>query len=156
MATNEASERDQDLCRLIYYSQNRMPGAPPHATAEIDAILAASQRNNARVNVTGALIFNSGIFAQVLEGNSAEIESTFERIQRDPRHGDVQVLAFGPVQGRSFPSWSMAFIGRSQINQELFGHISQATGFQAKRLEGERVFGIMQAIALDEEHSRAA
>lgn len=56
-----------DLYHLVYYSRNRIPaGADLHA--EIDSILKASQRNNSRAQVTGALIFNKGVFAQVLEG----------------------------------------------------------------------------------------
>jgi Sensors of blue-light using FAD len=140
-----------DLYRLIYFSRNLIPGTPDAIAGDIDAILAISQRNNSRVGVTGALIFNSGIFAQVLEGPRSEIEATFERIQRDERHGDVQVLAFDKVQSRGFPSWSMAFVGRSRDGQALFERIGVASGFEARRLEGERIFSIMRDIAIDEE-----
>jgi Sensors of blue-light using FAD len=140
-----------DLYRLVYFSRNLIPGTPDAIVGDIDAILAISQRNNSRVGVTGALIFNSGIFAQVLEGPRSEIEATFERIQRDDRHGDVQVLAFEKVQGRGFPSWSMAFVGRSRDGQALFERLGEASGFEARRLEGERIFTIMRDIAIDEE-----
>jgi len=140
-----------DLHRLVYCSRNRIPGAATEIAAEIDVILAASQRNNLRFGVTGALIFNTGAFAQVLEGACPDVESTFERIQCDQRHRDVQVLAFEGVPSRVFPSWSMAYVGRSREAQDLFGHISKATGFEAKRLEGDRIFGIMHTIAVEEE-----
>lgn len=140
-----------NLHRLVYYSRNLIPGTPARIAAEVDAILAASQRNNARVGVTGALIFNAGIFAQVLEGARIDIETTYERIQRDDRHLDAQVLAFEEVQSRGFPSWSMAFVGRSRQGQSLFAHVGQATGFEAKRLAGDRIFDIMRAIAMEEE-----
>jgi hypothetical protein len=143
---------DTDLYRLVYYSRNRLAGDP---APEIDSILDASQRNNAPADVTGALIFNSGMFAQVLEGARRAIEATFERIQRDPRHGDVQVLAFEPVASRAFPSWSMGFVGRSRRDQDVFGNIAVESGFEERRLEGERIFGIMREIALDEERSAA-
>ena len=139
------------LHRLVYYSRNRITGTSAAMAAEVDAILASAQRNNSLIGVTGALIFNAGIFAQVLEGARHDVEVTFERIQRDERHGDVQVLAFEEVQSRGFPSWSMAFVGRSREGQNLFAHIGEATDFEAKRMEGERVFGIMCAIAIEEE-----
>lgn len=139
------------LYRLVYYSRNRIPGTPTEVAAEVERILQASQRNNARAGITGALIFNAGIFAQVLEGARRAIEITFERIQRDARHGDVQVLAFEAAADRGFPSWSMAFVGRSKEGHDLFGHIGESTGFEAKRLEGERIFAIMRAIAIEEE-----
>jgi hypothetical protein len=144
-----------ELYRLVYYSKNRLTGKTADLAGEIAGILSASQVNNARVAVTGALIFNSGVFAQVLEGDLAEVETTFERIQRDHRHGDVQVLAFEQASGRRFPSWSMGYVGRSRESQNLFGSIGQETGFEAKRLEGERIFEIIHMIALEEE-TRAA
>lgn len=147
---------DRSLYRFIYYSRNTIAGTEQDIAAEVEAILAISRRNNARVGMTGALIFNAGVFAQVLEGARADIEATFERIQRDPRHGAVQVLAFEPAPTRNFPSWSMAFIGRSQADRDLFGHIGSGTGFEVQRLEGDRILSIMQAIALDEERSHAA
>jgi hypothetical protein len=144
-----------DLNRLVYYSRNRIPGTSAEVAAGVDAILASAQRNNSQLCVTGALIFNGGIFAQVLEGSRRDIELTFERIQRDERHSDVEVLAFEEVQNRQFPSWSMAFVGRSREGENLFGHISEATGFEARRMEGERIFEIMRAVAIEEE-ARAA
>jgi hypothetical protein len=143
-----------DLYRLIYYSRNRIP-PDADVAAEVDSILRASQRNNAAAGVTGALIFNNGVFAQVLEGDRATVESTFERIQRDDRHGDVEVLSFEPVSKRIFESWSMAFIGRSKRHLDLFGHMAQASGFEARRMQGERTLEIMQAIALEEEQAKA-
>jgi hypothetical protein len=139
------------LCRLVYYSRNRIQGSEAEVAAEVASILESAQRNNAPRGVTGALIFNAGVFAQVLEGNRRDVEQTFEQIQRDERHGDVQVLAIEEVTSRGFPSWSMAFVGRSQAHQNLFGHIGTATGYEAKRMEGERIFEIMRNLAIEEE-----
>ena len=95
------------------------------------------------------------MFAQVLEGVRKDIEATFERIQRDERHEDVEILAFEEAQSRGFPSWSMAFVGRSREDENLFAHIGSDSGFEAKRLEGEHVFRIMRDLAIAEE-KRAA
>jgi hypothetical protein len=34
---------------------------------------------------------------------------------------------------------------------ESLGHIGEATGFESRRIEGERISGIMRAIAIEEE-----
>lgn len=149
--TNQAINPD-GLYRLVYYSRNHVSGDAATA-AEIESILDSARRRNVERSVTGALIFNSGIFAQVLEGTRADVEAIFERIQRDARHGDVQVLAFEPSTERAFPSWSMAFVGRSQADQNLFGQLASDTGFEEKRLEGDRIFSIMREIALEEEQA---
>lgn len=143
------SSNNVELHRLVYYSRNliAMDGIQP----EIEQILKTSQRNNAAVGLTGALIFNSGIFAQVIEGDRKQIEKTFERIQRDDRHGAVLVLAFEPTDARRFPNWSMGHIGQAQKDVDLFGSIADKSGFDARRLGGERILEIMSAIAFDEE-----
>lgn len=47
-------------------------------------------------------MFNAGYFAQVLEGTQPAIESTFERIQQDRRHGSVHLLEFVAAPTRAF------------------------------------------------------
>eukprot|EP01035_Chromulina_nebulosa_P036603 gene36602-biopygen24079 len=88
------------LYRLAYYSRNRIPGGISEIAAEVNAILAVAQRFNAQFNITGALIFNSGIFAQILEGARTDVEQLFERVKTDRRHGKVQLLAFEPISQR--------------------------------------------------------
>ncbi|MDP2356881.1 MAG: BLUF domain-containing protein [Beijerinckiaceae bacterium] len=143
------------LYRLVYHSRNFISGTPEQVSVEVNKILESSQRNNLLIDVTGALIFNAGMFAQVLEGARNDLEATFERIQRDERHGEVEILAFDEASSRGFPSWSMGFVGHSCGDKELFTHIGEGSGFEAKRLEGEHVFRVMRDLAIAEE-TRAA
>jgi hypothetical protein len=66
------------------------------------------------VRVIGALMFSSGYFGQVLEGPRSPVEATFERIQRDTRHGDVSLLELKPVSARTFDRWAMAYVGKDE------------------------------------------
>ena len=100
-----------DLYRLVYCSRNRLQGTDAEVTAELQGILASSRKNNPRLNVTGALLYNAGNFAQVLEGSLDAIQRIFEIIQRDPRHSEVTVVESGPAAERDFPEWAMAFSG---------------------------------------------
>ena len=137
------------LYRLVYASKNLLTGA--EAEAAIEQILAASRRNNERVGVTGALMFNGGAFAQVLEGPQKGVEETFERIQRDPRHGDVTVLEGGPIKVRGFVNWSMAFVGQSARGQALWNELAAESGFDLKRLDADAVFTMLHDLVLEEE-----
>jgi hypothetical protein len=139
------------LHRLVYFSKNKIIGGPSRIAAEVQSILAAAERNNPRLGLTGALIFNAGIFAQVLEGPCDNVEATFEKIQLDQRHGDVQVLAFGHADERVFAKWSMGYFGQSREGHDLFGHIAKATGFTTNGLEGARLFKVIRDIAFEEE-----
>jgi hypothetical protein len=140
-----------ELYRLVYASKNLLHGSEAQLTAIVGQILATSQRNNARSDVTGALMFNAGAFAQVLEGPRRGVEETFERIQCDDRHGDVTVLQCGPTESRSFANWSMAFVGQSAGGQEQFSRLAAESGFDLARLDGDAVFAMLHELVLEEE-----
>lgn len=99
---------DQALFRILYCSRNLIGGIGNAESQPITHILETARTNNSQKSVTGALLYNSGYFAQVLEGPKQSIEHIFERIQRDTRHGDVTVLECAGIDSRDFPSWSMA------------------------------------------------
>jgi len=143
------------LHRLVYYSRNRITGTPAALAEAITSILAASQVNNARMDVTGALMFNAGCFAQVLEGPRTAVEEIFERIQQDERHGDVSLLAFDPAPARVFERWSMGFVGASVSDAARYGALAQESGFDPARMTGEALFETLHRLALEEE-SRSA
>ena len=145
----------EPLHRLVYYSLNRLEGDADVVAREFLAILAKSQANNARVGVTGALMFNAGCFAQVLEGPPEAVEKTFERIQQDERHGDVSLLGFGPAPARSFPNWSMGFVGASEADAARYGAIAGVSGFDPSRMTGERLHQVLVSLVMDEERAAA-
>ena len=140
-----------DLYRLVYTSRNLLPGIEAEMSAVIVEILKTSQDNNLRAGVTGALLFNKGAFAQVLEGPYRAIEETFERIQRDERHGDVTVLQCGHAAERCFGNWSMAFVGCSPHGRQQWNDLAEQSGFDVTRMDGDAVFGMLQGLVLEEE-----
>lgn len=100
----------QHFYRVVYASRNLIGGSDPEQQAEIAQILKAARANNSQKNVTGALLYNEGYFAQVLEGPRQSVEAIFEKIQRDDRHNEVTVLEGGDMDRRDFPDWSMAHV----------------------------------------------
>lgn len=104
-----------DLYRIVYCSKSCVPGGEEEIRGELSQILASARRNNSRVGVTGALLYNAECFAQVLEGPQEHVADIFETIQADARHHEVAVIESGAVQDRLFPEWSMAYAaGRSE------------------------------------------
>ena len=140
-----------DLHRLVYYSRNRIGGSSDRIGDQVRDILAASRRNNLAANVTGALMFNAGCFAQVLEGDRDIVEATFERIQRDERHGDVAMLLFESVPARLFGHWSMGFMGARPEAAVPYRDIAETSGFDPSRASGDAVVDMLQRLALEEE-----
>ena len=142
-----------NLYRLVYYSRNTITGDAAALATAITSILAKSQVNNQRVGVTGALMFNSGCFAQVLEGSRSAVEEVFERIQQDERHGEVSLLAFDPAPARAFENWSMGFVGASIDDAARYGALVQESGFDPARMTGEALFETLHKLAIEEEYA---
>lgn len=141
----------EPLYQLVYYSRNAVAGDEATFAEAVDAILEASRRNNPAVGITGALLFNAGCFAQVLEGPLSAVEATFERIQQDERHGDVSLLALEPIAARTFGTWAMGFVGRSAENADRFAAVGAGSGFDPERLGGQRIHEILRDLTLQEE-----
>ncbi len=77
--------------------------------SELDNILAQSIQNNAADGITGMLLYSSGTFLQVLEGEESKVEECFARIQKDTRHHSLYVLERHAVERSSFSNWHMGF-----------------------------------------------
>ena len=143
------------IYRLVYYSRNHIRTDTADFEQEVDGILAKSRDNNVRDEITGALIFNAGCFAQVLEGPLEKVETAFERIQQDERHGEVSLLALEPIAARSFPNWAMGFIGHSEHTANRFAQIGSSSGFDPSRLTGDHIHSVLKELAIEEETASA-
>jgi hypothetical protein len=64
---------------------------------------------NERLGLTGLLLYSGGNVIQTLEGTPDAVDSVFEAILADPRHGQVQVVERRSTQDRAFSTWSMGF-----------------------------------------------
>lgn len=76
-------------------------------TAMLNGILAISRANNERDDLTGALICRADLYLQMLEGPEAAVDATLQRIARDDRHLEVNLLLRQPIEDRLFPGWAM-------------------------------------------------
>jgi Sensors of blue-light using FAD len=110
------------LFQLMYVStKNPMP------PTEIFRIQEQAQRNNARGDLTGVLLFNRDYFLQCLEGEREQVTHAFTVIARDDRHRQVNLLCVRDIAERSYPDWSMGMLDgtspslRNALNDVLPG-----------------------------------
>ena len=96
---------------------------------DLQAILMASQRNNARVGITGALCLSNGIFLQQLEGDRTSVSQLYHRILADPRHRDPASLDFSEITSRKFTQWSMGSLSSLESNRAIYLKYSRSAGF---------------------------
>jgi hypothetical protein len=136
----------------VYCSRNQIRGTPEEIIREIRNILASARRNNPAASVTGALLFNEGLFAQALEGPVDSVSRIFETIQCDRRHSDVTVLQNGPAEHRDFPQWSMAFAASLTANPALKSAIPAAgTAPSSPSAAGEQVLQLLRDVVVQED-----
>ena len=103
---------------------------------DLKSILVASQRNNQRVGVTGALCLANGIFLQQLEGDRTAVNLLYHRILLDPRHRDPAVLDFSEIGQRQFGNWSMGSLSSMEENRMLFLKYSRSASFDPYGMSG--------------------
>ncbi|MDH3788246.1 MAG: BLUF domain-containing protein [Xanthomonadales bacterium] len=85
----------------------------------VESILASSTKNNYANAITGVLVATETHFLQVLEGEFGALNATLERISRDTRHNEIQLISFGEIEERRFGDWGMHGIGLFDLNPEL-------------------------------------
>lgn len=95
---------DEQVHSIMYWSR----AVCPMTDADLLNLLSTARSVNAKMGLTGMLLYKNGCFLQILEGYLKELELVFAKIEADPRHTCVTILRtdFGP---RQFTGWTMGF-----------------------------------------------
>ena len=113
----------QPVFQLMYRSRNRLPAE--HRGDELADLFTRARSDNQRRDITGALLVSDQWFVQVLEGDEDLVRSLFDRIQRDPRHEDVELLFTEGAVSRAFAHWSMAKVAMPDVDLPLIAQVSE-------------------------------
>lgn len=110
----ESKDDKKELVHCIYSSAE----TTEFTREEIIALLEIARANNSKLNVTGILLYDSGSFFQVLEGEPDVVQSLYDKIGTDDRHGKVSKIVYEPIEERDFSEWTMGYVGvtREQLN----------------------------------------
>lgn len=101
-----------DLVELKYLSEAETSMNVWGLTAIVDVAITANKLNS----ITGILFFEQGYFGQILEGNRSSVEETWERIQKDSRHHNIELLGITEIEARRFPKWSMKLFDAQEFS----------------------------------------
>ncbi len=88
---------------LIYVSQ----ATSPMSGATLNALREQSSTFNRLTGLTGCLLYQDGLFMQMLEGQREVLSALMDRIKTDPRHRDVRIVIEGLARHRIFLDWGM-------------------------------------------------
>jgi Sensors of blue-light using FAD len=102
---------------------------------------------NRRNGVTGFLAFTMKHFVQVLEGERPVVTSTFDKIARDRRHKDIELLGITHCQTRIFGRWSMGAIFDEDIIREAMRCIGATGELNVMRLNAPQIIDVLNVMA---------
>ncbi|MBF0282233.1 MAG: BLUF domain-containing protein [Zetaproteobacteria bacterium] len=108
----------KSLSHIIYTSKESVH----FSESEIEALLCEARAFNGEHNITGMLLYDNGVFFQVLEGDEFEIRDLFEKISEDARHNSIVRIVSESIGHRSFADWTMGYASLSD------DEISQVVG----------------------------
>ena len=123
--------------------------------AEVDRLIELSERRNAARDITGVLVFGSGVFFQWIEGPPAQVEKLIANLHGDPRHYDIVTLDRSvEKRARLYPSWEMERVGADDIRAVLQEALESAED-ENNIAALTRILGHLDSGPLDTLHSSA-
>ena len=129
-------ESDDYIYELSYRSQ-----ASEKLTAkDINTIVQHSIENNKAKNITGALVYHSNTFFQVIEGPKKNILALYDKLLLDDRHKEVTLIWKGVTAKRTFGNWTMAFLTEKEEKNLKVDGVAELLSTDAMKLDDEGVF----------------
>ena len=110
------------MINLVYTST----AAHQMEESELLTLLKEARDRNERQNVTGMLLYGTGSFYQVLEGEKKDVEEIYQSIVKDNRNHSNIIILKGEIDERSFPNWSMGF---KDLRKETSSYVDGYTDF---------------------------
>ena len=127
------------LVRLVYTSTI----SEGFNEREIENILEAARKNNAKSNVTGLLCFNRKYFLQCLEGSRVAVNAIYHRILQDDRHHSAVMLDYKEIYQREFDQWNMGFMPESNLTRPTNMKYSNSPDFNPYDMAGVSAHELM-------------
>ena len=103
--------KPKDLVELSYLSEAHSD----MSFLGLMRLLESARAFNQKHSVTGILFYDNQQFAQVIEGERANIMKVWKRIQDDKRHHRIELLEIKEISERSYPDWLLCFYGGESL-----------------------------------------
>ncbi len=104
-----------NLSAIVYRSRS----VEVFSDIDLFYLLAHARENNAKLGISGIVLYDRGFFYQWIEGRDEQLGRVWNAIRADPRHTDVQVLVDQQIPTRLFAGWSMQFAHRSRQHEPV-------------------------------------
>lgn len=136
------------LVHIIYFSRLALSPDQARRSAQIDDITRVAQKKNEFAVITSFLVMEGSFAAQVIEGERSSVQETFERINADQRHRDVQICEWREIAKREFVH-SFKCAQRSAGNETLFAKANLLPMFQRGTPRPSAILSLAMALQAD-------
>jgi len=119
--------------KQLIYKSKAAPDLRPDAIVEIVRV---AQSSNLKKRVSGLLVHTNGVFVQLIEGSPSVVDGLFERISKDPRHVDIEILGSFDTDKVAMPTWAMAY-----FSSDLPGSSKSSMPFILSELSTRQICG---------------
>lgn len=127
--------------QLVYISK----ATEPFTSDSLKTLTEVASSNNKKQNITGCMLYASGYFLQLLEGNSHNIDTLYQKIEKDSRHKGTRILIENELEGdrRLYDRWFMtSFNVDTQVDfpAELKKNIQEIIEDTTSKIPVHRIF----------------
>ena len=141
MRKGEVSAEDPDqLVELSYVSK----ATQAMGLSSLIHLFDVARKWNEGHELTGALFYECGHFAQILEGKRKDVLFIWEKIQKDYRHKILHQIELEEIDQRLFPNWALRFYGGDQIAKDVPHLVGLLDGLPSHDVE---LLRIMRSVA---------
>lgn len=106
--------KPKDLVELSYLSE----AVSDMSFLGLMRLLESARAFNQKNGVTGILLYDNQQFAQIIEGEYANVMKAWKRIQEDKRHHRVELLEIREITERNYPDWLLRFYGGETLTRD--------------------------------------
>lgn len=135
------------IIRLIYSSVAR----PDLGYDDLRRILENAAIHNEKHGISGILCYSGGAFLQAIEGRRLAVNQLYNKIVKDDRHTDTEILMCEPIEVRSFIDWTMKMVSWDEAytpkRRELVLRHSGMSVLEPSTMSGVQAHGFLSELA---------
>ena len=105
------------MLKTICYKSKSNPG---NTIIDIESLFYQTRQHNNTQEVKGILIYRDATFFQILEGESTVVNTLYQSIKRDSRHGNIKELLNTKIDNYSFADFGLGYATISSLDA-LYG-----------------------------------
>jgi hypothetical protein len=102
------------LFRMVMVCRTNVNFGAGALNSELGDILSYCMHKSVSKRMTGALVWDSGYFLEVLEGDPDDLRRYWNNVQDYPGHIGFWIVEFRQIEARAYQTWSVGAPGRNK------------------------------------------